>query len=117
MLCGVRIKDVSSLNRSYESSTFPGCFSLAPTAHSSTRALRRTSCSHRRPARRRTAEESLPTACEKLYRSSGRRYGRTPTLQNSAKQRRVTRWEGEILCGTNPYLRARLVDDFTEEGR
>ena len=43
------------------------------------------------------------------------RHGRTPYPAQFVQTRGGIQWEGEILCGHNPYLRARKVDDLTVE--
>jgi hypothetical protein len=43
------------------------------------------------------------------------RHGRTPYPAKFGQTKEGDPWEGEILCGHDPYLRARLVDDLTVE--
>ncbi len=43
------------------------------------------------------------------------RYGQTPYVATFGQTNEGDPWEGEILCGDDPYLRARLVDDLTVE--
>lgn len=43
------------------------------------------------------------------------RYGRDPYVAKFGQTKEGDPWEGEILCGDDPYLRARLVDDLTVE--
>jgi len=43
------------------------------------------------------------------------RYGQTPYAAKFGQTKEGDPWEGEILCGNDPYLRARRVDDLTVE--
>jgi hypothetical protein len=43
------------------------------------------------------------------------RHGRTPYPARFGQTRDGDPWAGEILCGWDPYLRARLVNDLTVE--
>jgi hypothetical protein len=42
-------------------------------------------------------------------------HGRTPYAAKFGQTKEGDPWEGEILCGDDPYLRARRVDDLTVE--
>ena len=42
-------------------------------------------------------------------------HGRTPYAARFGQTKEGDPWEGEILCGDDPYLRARRVDDLTVE--
>ena len=43
------------------------------------------------------------------------RHGRPPYPARLGQTADGDPWEGEILCGNDPYLKARLVDDLTVE--
>jgi len=45
------------------------------------------------------------------------RHGRTPYGAKFGQTTDGYPWQGEILCGDDPFLRARLVDDLTVEKR
>jgi hypothetical protein len=43
------------------------------------------------------------------------RHGRTPHPARFGQTKEGEPWAGEILCGNDPFLRARIVDDLTVE--
>lgn len=43
------------------------------------------------------------------------RHGRVPYPARYGQTRDGDPWDGEILCGGDPYLRARIVDDLSVE--
>jgi hypothetical protein len=43
------------------------------------------------------------------------RYGRTPYAAKFGQTKEGDPWDGEVICGDDPYLRARLVNDLIIE--